>query len=178
MIYIGSDHRGFALKEKIKEWLKEWGYQYEDMGAFEYNKDDDYPDFVKKAAEKVSQDPNNSRAIVLGATGQGEAMAANRYKEVRVAVFYGPPFQFKKISWAKWLLFGSGYIAMAQNLEFHVTQELIKLSREHNDSNVLSLGAAFIDESAAKKVIKLWLNTPFSNEERHKRRINKIDNVQ
>lgn len=173
-IYLASDHRGFQLKEKIKTWLKEWGYEYEDMGAFEYNPDDDYPDFISKAAEKVSQDPNNSRAIIMGASGQGEAMAANRYKSVKAAVFYGPPYQFKLMPWYKWLIFAGRGIGTMQKMESAILQNLIKLSREHNNANVLSLAASFIDARVVKKIIKLWLDTPFSNEERHKRRIAKF----
>lgn len=143
-IYLATDHRGFKLKEKIKMWLKEWGYEYEDMGAFELNKDDDYPDFIRKAAEAVANDPERSRGIILGGSGQGEAMVANRYKGVRAAVYYG----------------GS--------------EEIIKLSREHNDANVLSLGTFFVDGETAMKAIKLWLETPFPGEGRHKRRISKF----
>ena len=145
MLYLASDHRGFELKEKIKEWLKEWEYEYEDMGAFEYDKDDDYPDFVSRAAEKVSQDPDNLKAIILGGSGQGEAMVANRYKGVRAAVYYGGN--------ADWV---------------------VKTTREHNDSNILSLGTSFLTDDEAKKSIKLWLDTPFSEDERHKRRITKF----
>jgi len=145
MIYLASDHRGFELKNKIKEWLKEWGYEYEDMGAFDFNKDDDYPDFISKAAEKVSQDPENSKAIILGGSGQGEAMVANRYKDVRAVVYYGGN--------ADWV---------------------VKTTREHNDSNVLSLGTSFLTDDEAKKSIKLWLDTPFSEDQRHKRRIAKF----
>jgi len=174
LIYLASDHRGFELKNKIKEWLEKWGYEYEDMGAFEYNKDDDYSDFIRKAAEAVANDPERSRGIILGASGQGEAMVANRYKGVRAAVFYGPPYQFKEMSWFKWLLFGTGVIATVQNLEFSIFKKLIKLSREHNNANVLSLGASFVDYNIAKKIIKLWLETPFSGQERHVRRISKF----
>ncbi len=144
MIYLATDHRGFQLKEKIKQWLSEWGYKYEDMGAFKYSKDDDYPDFIHKAAEKVSADPENSKAIILGGSGQGEAMVANRYKGVRAAVYYGN------------------------------SEEMIKMSREHNDANVLSLGTSFLSEEATKSAIKLWLDTPFSGDERHKRRLVKF----
>lgn len=147
MIYLAADHRGFELKEKIKNWLTEWGYEFQDFGAFEYNQEDDYPDFVRKAAEKVSENPEQDKAIILGGSGQGEAMVANRHKGARAAVFYGG------------------------------TEEIIKLSREHNDANILSLGTFFLDEETAKKVIKLWLDTPFSGEERHIRRINKIDSL-
>jgi len=147
MIYLASDHRGFQLKEKIKQWLTEWGYDFKDMGAFEYNPDDDYPDFVSEAARKVFEDSENNKAIVLGGSGQGEAMVANRYKGVRAAVYYGGP------------------------------EGIIKMSREHNDANVLSLGASFLDDETVKKAIKLWLETPFSKEVRHKRRIEKIDKL-
>jgi len=144
-IFIATDHRGFALKEKIKQWLAEWGYQCQDFGADTLDENDDYPDFISKAAEAVSKDPENSKGIVLGSSGQGEAIVANKYKGVRAAVYYG----------------GS--------------EDIIKLSREHNDANMLALGAAFLDEENAKKVVKLWLETPFSGDERHVRRINKIE---
>lgn len=147
MIYLASDHRGYNLKEKIKSWLSEWGHEYEDMGAFELNQEDDYPDFISKAAEKVSADPEKSKGIVLGGSGQGEAIVANRYPNVRAAVYYG----------------GS--------------EEIIKLSREHNNANILSLGASFIDDETAKKAIQLWLGTSFSGDERHKRRIEKINKL-
>lgn len=80
MIYLGSDHRGFELKEKIKDWLKEWSYQYEDMGPFEYNKDDDYPDFAKAVADKVVL---GGRGIIICGSGIGIAVAANKVKGVR-----------------------------------------------------------------------------------------------
>ncbi len=145
MIYLASDHRGFELKEKIKQWLAEWGYEFQDMGAFEYNETDDYPDFIHKAAQKVSQDSENSKAIILGGSGQGEAMVANRYKGVRAVVYYGGN--------ADWV---------------------IKTTREHNNSNILSFGTSFLTDDEAKKSIKLWLETPFSGEERHKRRLAKF----
>ncbi len=145
---MATDHRGFQLKEKIKEWLEEWDYPYEDLGAFNYNSDDDYPDFVRQAAEKVSQDSEDSEAIVLGGSGQGEAMVANKFKGVRAAVFYGGD------------------------------QEIIKVSREHNNANVLSLGASFLNEETAKKALETWFKTKFSGEERHVRRINKIKKIE
>jgi ribose 5-phosphate isomerase B len=146
-IYLGTDHAGFALKEKIKQWLGEWGYDHEDLGAFSYDAEDDYPDFMHKVGEKVSQDPDNNRGIVLGGSGQGEAMVANRHKGVRATV----------------------YAARVLDLE------LVKLMREHNDSNVLSLAARFVPEEDAKEVVKTWLEAPFAGEERHVRRIAKID---
>ena len=146
-VYLATDHRGFELKGKIKQWLTDWGFDFEDMGNEEFDPNDDYPDFVFLAAKKVARDPDNSRAIVLGASGQGEAMVANRHKGVRAAVYYGGP------------------------------KEIITLSREHNNANVLALGAAFLhDELFTKTMIHLWLDTPFPNAQRHKRRNDKMDN--
>ena len=145
-IYIASDHAGYELKEKLIAFLiEDNGHEVIDEGAFEYNEQDDYPDFISKVAQKISEEPE-ARGIILGGSGQGEAMGANRFKGVRATVFYGG------------------------------NNEIIKLSREHNDANILSLGARFLSEDDAKKVVKMWLNTAFSGEERHARRINKIDN--
>lgn len=144
-IYLAGDHAGFELKERIKSFLKESGYEVEDLGPHFYDQNDDYPDFVKKAALAVAKNPENSRAILIANSGQGEAICANRYKGVRAVVFYG----------------GS--------------EEIVKLSREHNNANVLSLGAHFLTEKHLKEIIKLWLDTPFSKEERHQRRLEKID---
>ena len=143
-IYLGGDHAGLQLKEKIKVVLIEWGHEIEDCGPFEYDNDDDYPDFVKPVAEAVAKDPENSRGILFGGSGQGEAMVANRYKKVRAAVFYGGP------------------------------EDIIRLSREHNNANILSIGSRFVDEKEALRVIKMWLEAPFPAEERHKRRIDKF----
>ncbi|MDO8467240.1 MAG: RpiB/LacA/LacB family sugar-phosphate isomerase [bacterium] len=143
-IYLGGDHAGLQLKEKVKAVLIEWGHEVKDCGPFEYNNDDDYPDFVKLVAEAVAKDPDNSRGILFGGSGQGEAMMANRYKKVRATVFYGGP------------------------------QDIVELSREHNNANVLSIGARFLEEKEALRVIKMWLEAPFPAEERHKRRIDKF----
>lgn len=144
-IYLAADHAGFALKEKVKPFLAGLGYEVKDCGAFALNPDDDYPDFIRKAAEAVANDPERSRGIIFGASGQGEAMVANRYKGVRAAVYYSD------------------------------NTEIIKLSREHNNANILSIGSRFIKEDKALAAIKIWLETPFSGEERHERRIKKIE---
>lgn len=156
IIYLGADHAGFALKQKIKEFLEKTGYEVADMGAYENNDGDDYPDFITAAAQAVANDlikGIDSRAIVFGGSGQGEVMAANRIDGVRAAVFYGPSTSLRT---------GGGPL------------EIVKLSREHNDANVLSLGARFVSEQEAFDAVKLWLDTPFSNEERHRRRIMKF----
>lgn len=147
-IYLAADHAGFELKEKVKEFLQKEGDEVEDCGAHEFDKNDDYPDFISKAAEAVSKDPENVRAIIFGGSGQGEAILANKYKGVRAVVFYG------------------GF------------RELIPLSREHNDSNVLSLGARFVKEDEALQAIKQWLTLPFPGDERHARRIEKINKIE
>ncbi|MEX2145181.1 MAG: RpiB/LacA/LacB family sugar-phosphate isomerase [Candidatus Spechtbacterales bacterium] len=158
-IYLGSDHTGYELKEKIKIWLEEWGYEYKDMGAFGFNSKDDYPDFIKPVAESVADDPENSRGIVLGFNGQGEGITANRYKGVRACVYYGEPVDIS---------------TTGQERE-DKPKNMIILSREDDDTNVLAVAAGFISDYTAEEAIKLWLETPFTGEERHKRRINKID---
>lgn len=155
-IYFASDHAGFEMKNALVEFVKELGFEVEDCGAYELNPNDDYPEFVKKAAQAVSASnsakatldkPEAARAIVLGGSGQGEDMVADKFPNVRSAEYYGG------------------------NLE------IIRLSREHNDANVLSLGARFLSLDEAKEAVKLWLETPFSEEERHKRRISEIENT-
>lgn len=143
MIYLASDHAGFELKEEIKKYLGELGMEVEDMGAFSLDPADDYPDYVIPAAKKVSEDPENNRGIVLGGSGQGEAIAANKVKGIRAAVYYGGSL------------------------------DIVKLSRQHNDANILSLGARFLTGDQAKEAVKVWLETKFEGD-RHERRIKKI----
>ena len=87
-IYISSDHTGYELKEKLKIYIGELGYEVEDKGPTQYDTNDDYPDFIKPMAEAVVAD-KGSLGVIIGGTGQGEAMCANRVKGVRAAVFYG-----------------------------------------------------------------------------------------
>ena len=143
IIHIATDHAGLELKEKVKSYLSKLDYECVDHGAYEYDALDDYPDFIFPCAEAVSNNPN-SKGIILGGSGQGEAMAANRVKGVRAAVFYNGP------------------------------DEIIKLSRQHNDANILSLGARFMSDQEMYKIIELWLSTDFESG-RHKRRIEKLD---
>ena len=143
IIALGTDHAGIDLKEIVKEFLEENGYEVKDFGAYEYDSADDYPDFINPTAEFVSKN-DNAMGIIFGGSGQGEAMAANRYKGVRAAVFYGGP------------------------------DEIISLSRQHNNANILSLAARFIEPEHAINVIKLWLSTEFEGG-RHQKRIEKLD---
>lgn len=144
-IYLGSDHAGYELKETLKAYLSKNDYEVEDLGPHEYIETDDYPDFVRPVAERVAEEPE-SRGIVIGKSGEGEAMCANRIKGARAAVYYGHE------------------------------PEILKLSREHNDANVLALASGFLlTDEDVKSAVELWLKTPFSGAERHKRRIAKLD---
>ncbi|MFZ1987888.1 MAG: RpiB/LacA/LacB family sugar-phosphate isomerase [Minisyncoccia bacterium] len=143
-IYLASDHAGFALKEALKQYLSGLGYHMEDMGALVLDPEDDYPDFVRLAAHRVATD-EDSRGIILGKSGQGEAMAANRIKGARAAVYYGG------------------------------NEDIPRLAREHNNANILSLGAGFLSEEEAKRAVDIFLATEFSGESRHLRRIAKLD---
>jgi ribose 5-phosphate isomerase B len=149
-IHIGSDHAGFDLKSEIIRFLEQKHYEVVDHGAYELDPEDDYPDFILPVAIAVAED-KTARGIILGGSGQGEAMVANRVQGVRATVFYGEP-QFSD-------------------------ESIITLSRQHNDANVLSLGARFITEEEALEAIDMWLETSFSGEERHARRIAKIDEI-
>ena len=142
-IHIATDHAGLDLKNIIRDYLISKGYEVTDHGAHEYDALDDYPDYIFPCAKAVASDLE-SRGIILGGSGQGEAMAANRVKGVRAAVFYNGPV------------------------------EIVKLSREHNNANILSLGARFMMEDEIYDVIEMWLDEPFGGG-RHQRRIDKLD---
>ena len=141
-IVLATDHAGFELKEHVKRFLIKKGYDIKDFGALEYDGLDDYPDFILPAAKYISE--HKLIGIIFGGSGQGEAMAANRIKGIRAAVFYNGP------------------------------NEIIELSRLHNNANILSIGARFVNNQEVEKIIELWLSTDFE-EGRHKKRINKLD---
>lgn len=183
-IFIASDHAGFELKEYLREALSEIGHRVIDCGAYAFREDDDYPVFIQKAAKAVSEaeqlkageedapnyeavpyevidlqhtpahetkvsDIAETRGIVIGGSGQGEAIVANKIPHIRAALCYG-----------------------GQRAE-----EIVKLSREHNNSNILSLGARFIEADQALELTLLWLNTEFSGDTRHVRRIHEIEEI-
>ncbi|MES2216069.1 MAG: RpiB/LacA/LacB family sugar-phosphate isomerase [Patescibacteria group bacterium] len=148
-IVLAADHAGFTLKEAMKSFLEKKGYTILDVGAHELKDGDDYPAYMAAAAMKVAQDmTGGTYAIIFGGSSQGEAIVSNRFPGVRAVVWYGGP------------------------------EEIVKLSREHNDANILSIGARFVGEEDAFRAADLWLNTPFSGDERHKRRIEQIDNIE
>lgn len=145
MVYLASDHGGFNLKEQIKIWLLEKSIAFEDLGAYKLDVNDDYPDFIIPVSYKVAQDPANL-GIIIGRSGNGEAICANKIKGIRAAVC--------------------------------LNEEMAKKARQHNNANILSIGADYISETEAKKMVKSFIETGFSNEERHVRRINKIQNLE
>ena len=153
ILYLATDHAGFELKEKIKNNLEEKAdaldIEVYDCGALTLEEGDDYPIYMARVAEKVQTDAMHSpaMAIIFGGSGQGEAIVANRYHHVRAIVY------------------------AAGNLE------LVKLGREHNDANVLSIGARFVTEKEAMQAIELFLKTPFSHAERHSERVILIDEL-
>ena len=138
-IVVGSDHAGFELKQIITEHLSERNMNYEDFGTNCLDSVD-YPDYAKKVAEEV-----NSKDLIMGilvcGSGQGMAMTANRFKNVRAAICHN--------------------------------SDVAKVTRQHNDANVLCLGSRFIDMSEAIKCVDVFLSTDFEGE-RHLKRINKI----
>jgi ribose 5-phosphate isomerase B len=140
-IHLGCDHAGFELKEKVATHLKNKGHEVIDHGAKKFNAVDDYPVFCFLAAQAAAKDPS-SLAIVIGGSGNGEQISANKIKGVRAA-----------LAWST---------------------ETAKLAREHNNANVLGLGGRMHSESESLAIIDAFIDTVFSNEERHVRRINQI----
>jgi ribose 5-phosphate isomerase B len=151
-IYLAADHAGFELKEKIKKYLEDLKYEVKDFGAFKYEPEDDYPDFIFPAMKALSEDLQkgiDSRGIILGGSGQGEAVIANRFKNIRAVVADDN-----------------------ENLEAK-----IKVWREHTNSNVLSIGSRYINEENALSAVKTWLETKFPSDPRHSRRLAKLGKI-
>lgn len=137
-IYLGSDHAGYELKKHLVAWLAEHGHEPLDCGPAVYDADDDYPPFVMRAAQRVVADPG-SYGIVIGGSGNGEQIAANKVAGVRAALVW--------------------------------SEETARLAREHNDANVISLGARMHTQDEATRFVEVFLGTAFSGADRHVRRI-------
>lgn len=159
-IYIGADHAGFELKGILKKYLFSLGHDVEDKGAFKFDETDDYPDFARPVAADVSRYSEATRGIIIGGSGQGEAMVANRFKEVRAVVFYGPKIPLTA--------------ADVNGRKSDDPYEIVKLARSHNDANILSIGARFLSEEETKRAVDIFLETSFEGG-RHERRVKKID---
>lgn len=142
MIYLGTDHAGFALKEQIKIWLSEWKLEFIDCGNTIFDANDDYPDFAFIVAENIAKNPG-SKGILACQSATGMVIAANKVKGIRASSAFD--------------------------------ERSAQHCRSHNDTNILALSGEWISEDEAKEILKVWLDTPFSNEERHKRRLSKIE---
>ncbi len=137
-VYLGSDHAGFELKAAIVAWLGDAGHEAVDCGPASYDPEDDYPVYVLRAAKGVAGDPG-SLGVVIGGSGNGEQIAANKVPGIRAA-----------LAW---------------------TTETAQLARQHNDANVLSLGARMNSQDDSVSFVRAFVETPFSGEARHIRRL-------
>ncbi len=140
-VHIGGDHAAFELHQELLTFLADEGHEVTDHGPFEYDAVDDYPVFVLRTAQAVAADPG-SRGIVLGGSGNGEQMAANKVAGIRAALCYNV--------------------------------ELAQLAREHNDAQIISIGGRMQPVEEAKAMIRAFLATEFTGEERHQRRIDMV----
>ncbi|RIK17259.1 MAG: ribose-5-phosphate isomerase [Acidobacteria bacterium] len=140
-VHVGGDHAAYEMQRDLVTWLAEQGHEVVDHGPQDYDAQDDYPVYVLRAAEGVAAD-TGSLGIVLGGSGNGEQMAANKVAGIRAGLAWTP--------------------------------ELARLTREHNDARVLSLGARFLSLEEGREIAAAFLGTPFSGEERHQRRIDMV----
>ena len=141
-VHVAGDHAAFEMVGDLAAFLEAEGHEVTDHGPHAYDAQDDYPVFVLRAAEAVAADPE-ALGVVLGGSGNGEQMAANKVSGVRAALCYD--------------------------------EELAQLAREHNDARVISIGARMTDPEAARAMVRTFVGTPFSGEERHVRRLRMIE---
>ncbi len=144
-IFIGADHRGFELKEFLKERLKENNIDFEDCGNLVYDTQDDYPDFAFKVGEKVISEKNSVGILICG-SGAGVCFAVNKVKGVRASVIYD--------------------------------EKMAEIAKADDDLNVLCLASDFIEKEKAWKIVKVFLETSFKNEEKYLRRIKKVSDYE
>ncbi len=161
-IALSTDHAGFAAVGELKDYIESLGHQVNYVGPAEFDAEDDYPDLIARAARLVASG-DSELGIILGGSGQGEAMAANRFKGVRAAVFYGPVVAKTAVD--------------AEGNSSDDPYEIVKLSRQHNHANVLSLSGRFLSKDEMFEAIRIWLETPFSPIERHQRRTIQLDEI-
>lgn len=162
-IYLATDHAGIELKEKVKKFLQDNHYEVEDFGAHKFVPTDDYTTYISQVGAAVSAHPEE-RGIIFGGSGQAEAMLANKYKGVRCALFYAPRVPV--------------HAADVEGRKSEDPYEMIRLTREHNNANVLSLGARLLSEEEALTAVGMWLKQPFTQEPRHVRRIEKMAEIE
>lgn len=146
-VFLATDHAGLEHKQAVDDYLKENGYTTTDFGAFMKNPEDDFPIFISQAARTISTNPEGHAGIIFGGSGQGEAMMANRFPEVRAAVYYGGD------------------------------TEVVRLAREHNNANVLAIGARFVSIEDSIKAVSLWLSTAPLPDKKYARRNQQIEQI-
>lgn len=146
VIYLGSDHRGFKLKNHLISFLNDKGYEVADMGNTEFDENDDYPDFASKVANKVLRDYDNAKGIVICGSGVGVNVVANKFDGIRSALVNSSDQAYD--------------------------------SRNDDDTNVLALASDYVNETDAEKIVMTWVETPFSAEERHRKRLLKIQEIE
>ncbi|HKL17119.1 MAG TPA: ribose 5-phosphate isomerase B [Patescibacteria group bacterium] len=144
-IFIASDHAGLELKNKLKRFLKTQDRDIRDLGAFNYDKQDDYPDYVEKLAKKLKKE-RQAKGILVCSSGVGVSLAANKFSYIRAVN------------------------ACSKNI--------VISSRKDNNTNVICFGQKYVSFKKAKKILQAWLKTDFSKQERHKRRLKKIENYE
>ena len=144
-VHIAGDHAAFELLRELAAFLTAEGHEVVEHGPHAYDAQDDYPVFVLRAAEAVAADPA-ALGVVLGGSGNGEQMAANKVRGVRAALCYD--------------------------------EELARLAREHNDARVISIGARMTDAETARAMVRTFVATPFSGDERHARRIAMLEDYE
>jgi ribose 5-phosphate isomerase B len=159
-IAVTTDHAGFEALGELKLFLASLGHEVVDFGPKSFDKDDDYPDFMFPAAQAVAGGECEA-GVILGGSGQGEAMAANRVPGARCTLFYGPAVAKTAVD--------------AEGTTSDDPYEILKLSRQHNHANMLSLSARFLTLEEMKQAIETWLSTPYSDAERHVRRVKELD---
>jgi RpiB/LacA/LacB family sugar-phosphate isomerase len=145
MLYIAADHAGYPLKEELKPYLAELGFDVQDLGNEQFDPSDDYPDFAYRLAQNILEN-EDSKGILICETGQGVCIAANKVDGIRAALVYD---------------------------EFTA-----RSAAEHLNANIICLGGRVLDDDIAKKLVKMWLDAEFSHEERHERRLEKIENIE
>ena len=144
-VHLGSDHAGLELKAHLVDWLQKHGHEPVDHGPEQYDADDDYPPYVLRAAAAVVAEPG-TLGIVIGGSGNGEQIAANKVGGVRAA-----------LAWS---------------------EETATLARQHNDANIVSIGARMHPPEDAAAFVERFLTTPFSGDERHARRIGQLSDYE
>lgn len=159
-IALSTDHAGYQRLKRLKAGLELAGYATHDFGPAQFDVEDDYPDYIKPACESIIAG-GCELGIIFGGSGQGEAMAANRFKGIRCTVWYGPSVPVEAIN-------AEGTVSIDP-------YEILTLSKEHNNANMLSIAGRFVTDEETLKVAIIWLNKKFGSEERHMRRIQKLD---